>query len=202
MARRRPPRPVDGGGFRLREKLIDTVLLVGIGLVTVAIGVTLFGGRPAPASPLPAVVSLVDTVKAGGLSIFPSARERDGRIDLQIDLEADRKAGAEADAGVSEPSQPLDRIAFSYVTGGVGACGVVLEPWRHVAVSRDLLDEHGCGATVTLTLDDEVAGRRRVQVRIGDTMNPVHERTVNIYVGRHEAAASYGVTSGSLLVAR
>lgn len=95
-------------------------------------------------------------------------------------------------------SVELERVGFSYVTGGAGACSVVLEAWLHVAVSRDLLAEYGCGATVSVTLDDPAGGRSEVQAVIGDTMNPVHSNTVNIYVGQDEDALSYGVTTGTL----
>lgn len=92
----------------------------------------------------------------------------------------------------------LERVGYSYVTGGAGACGVVLEAWQHVAVSRDLLAEYGCGATVTVTLDDPAGDRTQVQAVIADTMNPSHSHTVNIYVGEDEDALSYGITTGVL----
>lgn len=92
----------------------------------------------------------------------------------------------------------LGRIGYSFVTGGSGACGIVLEPWTHVAVSRELLAAYGCGATVTLTLDDEVAGRAQATVIVADTMNEAWSRTVNVYVGQEEPALSYGLTTGSI----
>ena len=91
----------------------------------------------------------------------------------------------------------LERIGYSFVTGGPGACGVVLEAWTHVAVSRDLLEAYGCGATVTVTLDDPVDGRTEVLGVIGDTMNPSFSRTVNVYVGEDEPAFEYGTTAGT-----
>ncbi len=91
----------------------------------------------------------------------------------------------------------LNRVGFSHVTGGAGACGVVLEPWEHVAVSRELLADLGCGARVTVTLDEPVDGRTTVTGTIGDTMNPSHEMTVNIYVGEDEPALQYGIMGGS-----
>ncbi len=92
----------------------------------------------------------------------------------------------------------LGRIGFSFVTGGAGACGIVLEPWTHVAVSRELLDAYGCGAEVTVTLDDAKDGRSTVAAIVGDTMNEAFSRTVNIYVGQDEPALAYGLTSGTI----
>ncbi|MDZ7800868.1 MAG: hypothetical protein U5K81_08785 [Trueperaceae bacterium] len=97
----------------------------------------------------------------------------------------------------SEPVE-LGRVGFSFVTGGAGACGVVLEPWTHVAVSRELLDAYGCGAEVTVTLTDETAGRTSFEAVVADTMNPGRSRTVNVYVGEDEPALSYGVTAGTI----
>jgi hypothetical protein len=91
----------------------------------------------------------------------------------------------------------LERIGYSFVTGGPGACGVVLEAWTHVAVSRDLLETYGCGAEVTVTLDDPAGGRTEVVGVIGDTMNPSFARTVNVYVGEDEPAFDYGLTAGT-----
>lgn len=92
----------------------------------------------------------------------------------------------------------LGRIGFSYVTGGAGACGIVLEPWTHVAVSRELLAAYGCGAEVTVTLDDPTAGRTSVEMIVADTMNEAFSRTANLYVGEDEPALSYGLTSGTI----
>jgi hypothetical protein len=122
-------------------------------------------------------------------------------------------AGAAADAATPDDDVPppapvppvvradgtieLERIGFSYVTGGAGACGVVLEAWVHVAVSRDLLAAYGCGAEVTVALDDAAGDRSQVVGVIGDTMNPSFARTVNVYVGEDEDAFAYGLTTGS-----
>jgi hypothetical protein len=92
----------------------------------------------------------------------------------------------------------LGRVGFSFVTGGAGACGIVLEPWTHVAVSRELLEAYGCGAEVTLTLSDPKDGRSRVEAVVADTMNPSFSRTVNVYVGEDEPALAYGLTSGTI----
>ena len=95
-------------------------------------------------------------------------------------------------------SVPLERIGFAYATGGEGACGIPLEAWAYVAVSRDLLTEFPCGTAVTLSLDDEIAGRREVTAQVGDTMGADIVDTVNIFVGEDEPALEYGVTSGTL----
>lgn len=116
-------------------------------------------------------------------------------------------AGDRPDPEVSAASAPpvpesgpveLGRIGFSYVTGGAGACGIVLEPWTHVAVSRELLSAYGCGAEVTVTLDDPTAGRTSAEMIVADTMNEAFSRTANLYVGEDEPALSYGLTSGTI----
>jgi hypothetical protein len=96
-----------------------------------------------------------------------------------------------------EGALALQRVGFSFVTGGAGACGVVLEPWRHVAVSRDLLAQYGCGAAVRITLDDPAGGRTEALATIADTMNPSFSRTVNVYVDTDEPAFAYGLTTGT-----
>ena len=108
-------------------------------------------------------------------------------------------AASEAEAAeVLTGSVPLERVGFAYATGGEGACGVPLEAWAYVAVSRDLLTEFPCGTAVTLSLEDEIAGRREVTAQVGDTMGAEIVATVNIFVGEDEPALEYGVTSGTL----
>jgi 3D (Asp-Asp-Asp) domain-containing protein len=99
---------------------------------------------------------------------------------------------------VSEGNLVLERIGFSFVTGGAGACSIVLQPWRHIAVSRDILATYPCGSEVTINLDETVGGRKTFRAVVADTMNPVHKKTVNIYVGQEEPALSYGVRAGTL----
>lgn len=99
---------------------------------------------------------------------------------------------------VSEGNLVLERIGFSFVTGGAGACSIVLEPWRHVAVSRDILATYPCGTELSITLAEPIGGRQSFRAIVADTMNPVHEKTVNIYVGQEEPALSYGVREGRL----
>lgn len=110
--------------------------------------------------------------------------------------EAARPIPSDAQAG------PLQRMSFALVDedGTTGACGIALEPWRHVAVSRDLLEAYGCGAELTLVFDDDRAGRERATVVIADTMNPSHSRTINIFVSPDDDALRHGVLAGEFEV--
>ena len=112
--------------------------------------------------------------------------------------EAGRTVPAAEAAPVPSGTVALERVGFSFVTGGPGACGIVLEPWQHVAVSRELLDAYGCGAQVTVTLDDPADGRSSFTAIVADTMNPQFSRTANVYVGTDEDAFAYGLTTGSI----
>lgn len=116
--------------------------------------------------------------------------------------DAESEATATTEAPEPEPvpegAVGIDRIGFSFATGGTGACGIVLEPWKHVAVSRELLASYGCGTEIEVRLDDEIAGRTSLRAVIGDTMNPSFSRTVNIYVASDEPAFTYGVTTGTI----
>lgn len=115
--------------------------------------------------------------------------------------EGEEASAATTSTAASEPvttGQALERVGFAFVTGSVGACGVPLQPWQHVAVSRDLLDRYGCGASVEVTLSESVAGRERVVAQIGDTMGAEITGTVNIFVGPDEPALEYGVLEGRL----
>lgn len=109
-------------------------------------------------------------------------------------------AALQAETSVAPPVDGvrLERIGFAYATGSEGACGVPLEAWGYVAVSRDLLTDFPCGTAVTLTLDDEINGRREVTAQVGDTMGADITDTVNIFVGQDEPALEYGVTGGTL----
>ena len=119
--------------------------------------------------------------------------------------EAEAPAEQEASLTQQSPPQPipegafdLERVGFSYVTGGAGACSVVLEAWQHVAVSTDILEKYPCGTRLSVVLGESVAGRDRVSVVVADTMPPTKARTVNIYVGADEPALEYGVIDGRL----
>ena len=125
-----------------------------------------------------------------------------GAASAASDGDGDAGRSADAEPAPLEPlpagAVPLERVGFSYVTGGAGACGIVLEAWTHVAVSRDILAELPCGTRVTLRLDEAIDGRDAVEAVVGDTMNPSFARTVNIYVGEDEPALEYGITAGTL----
>ena len=117
----------------------------------------------------------------------------------------DTEVAAETAPENAAPPEPipagafeLERVGFSFVTGGAGACGVILEPWTHVAVSRDILEEYPCGSTFTVNLAETVGGRDSFVATVGDTMNPANSRTVNIYVSEDEPALEYGVREGRL----
>lgn len=119
--------------------------------------------------------------------------------------EAQPEAGEEAAVSAAPPSEDaaagaetLERVGFAYTTGEEGACGVPLQAWQHLALSRDLLARYPCGTTVTLTLEDAVAGRSTVRAQVGDTMGADISGTVNIFVAEDEPALEYGVTRGAL----
>ena len=101
--------------------------------------------------------------------------------------------------GLGEGNIDLERIGFSFVTGGAGACGIVLEPWRHVAVSRDILARYPCGTRISIKMDEMVAERQYFTAIVADSMNPSNSKTVNIYVGQDEPALQYGVQDGQLI---
>lgn len=142
---------------------------------------------------------------AGGAADQPGA-QRSGTQPTGADQPADGAAGESVAPAQREPlpagTVPLERVGFSFATGAAGACGVVLEPWVHVAVSREILEAYGCGSELTITLDEEVGGHRQFVAVVGDTMNPSHTRTVNIYVAEDEPAFQYGVTTGTLAPVR
>jgi hypothetical protein len=103
----------------------------------------------------------------------------------------------EASSPLPEGAVDLERVGFSFVTGGAGACNIVLEPWQHIAVSSDLRAIYPCGTEVTITLDEEVAGRTSFRAIVADGIRNA-ERTVNIYVGQDEPALEYGLKDGTL----
>lgn len=208
--------------------LIITLVLVAFGitytLLTLNRSQTRSPARPA-ASEAPAVLPIVPESLAGSpvgnstgvtplvpgaVNPLAPATPADTAAPALPEITADEPTVVEADLPV-EPDVPvlpprtlaagevpLERVGFSWVTGGAGACGMILEPWEHVAVSRELLADLGCGAAVTVHLDEPVAGRSSIDAIIGDTMNPTHSFTVNIYVDEDEPALQYGVAAGSL----
>ena len=210
----------------MKPRLVDILLMVGLFLVGAAILWTLFtlgNDRSQPVTPgddPPAAATPADPDAAG--DVLPVAPGEDGPAGAG-DGPADDGAGAADDADAdAEPAEsqadadeeadvvarepivegqpvPLERVGFSFTTGGTGACGVVLEPWEHVAVSRELLAAYGCGTEITIELADEIAGRTEVSLVVADTMNEQFTRTANIYVAPDEPAIEYGVTDGTLV---
>ncbi|MFO7546449.1 MAG: hypothetical protein R6W77_13235 [Trueperaceae bacterium] len=203
----------------MRSRLLDVVLIVGLVAVAGGIMWTLFnlGSSPRTDAPTPSAVSPAPSTPAGSQvtpvdPAGPQANAGDPDVAALPPTPPANDGGAAPDdatagtpAAAAPPPEPrvvpegsvaLERIGFSYVTGGPGACGVVLEAWVHVAVSRDLLAAYGCGTEVLVTLDDPAGGRSEVVGVIGDTMNPSFERTVNVYVGEDEDAFAYGLTTG------
>ncbi len=207
----------------MRSRLLDVVLIVGLVVVAGGIMWTLFNlgspGRtattptapsaPAAGSGSPTITPVAPSSTTAPSQTAPSTVGSAASGATPADpATPDAGATPAADATPATPVEPapravppgtvaLERVGFSFVTGGAGACGVVLEPWTHVAVSRDLLAAYGCGAEVTVTLDDPAGGRSEVVGVIGDTMNPSFELTVNVYVGADEPAFQYGLTTGT-----
>lgn len=210
----------------MRSRLLDVALIVGLVAVAGGIMWTLFnlGSGPRADAPTPAPPSAVSPAPAEPAG-SPAVPVAPGSQVTPIDPAGSQAGPGDPDASASPPatdaatgaaptgtpdadtppaaprvvpegSVALERVGFSYVTGGPGACGVVLEAWVHVAVSRDLLAAYGCGTEVLVTLDDPAGGRSEVAGVIGDTMNPSFERTVNVYVGEDEDAFAYGLTTG------
>jgi 3D (Asp-Asp-Asp) domain-containing protein len=205
----------------MNQRRLDLALLVGIGvLLAVILGLALSGAPLSAAGDISDPVDRVTAVDADAeaeaepeaTSGETSAQAEPGTATVAEAVEAvtegetapvrtdEADAATVADAAAALPvgSVPLERIGFAYATGSEGACGVPLTAWGHVAVSRDLLAAYPCGTAVTLTLDDEIAGRREVTAQVGDTMGADIVATVNIFVGQDEPALEYGVTSGAL----
>ncbi|HEX7003963.1 MAG TPA: hypothetical protein VF168_07235 [Trueperaceae bacterium] len=198
----------------MREKIIDIALIVTLIIVAFGITWTLLTLNRDEARPVdrdPPTRESDDSQSRAGISPIPidpispeeiegpsaSAEEAESRPDPEPQPQEQQARVADPEPVPPGPVR-LERIGFSFVTGGAGACGIVLEPWRHIAVSRELLSAYGCGAEVTLSLDDEKGGHQEVEAIIGDTMNPSFSRTVNIYVAQDEPAFQYGITTGVL----
>lgn len=110
----------------------------------------------------------------------------------------DPTTGPTSDPASDQPTDlegaiALDQIGFDYARGNVGACNIPLEPWQHVAVSRDLLRDYGCGTRVIVVLPETIGGRDRVVAIVADTMSPSVERTVNVFISPDEPALQYGL---------
>ena len=184
----------------MTQRRLDLALLVGIGILLIVILILALS-----AAPRQGVSDIRDPV----LSVDPLAEDEPEPATTAPPAAATARPVPQEEAptrtvaepGPAEPvpgAVPIGRVGFAYATGTAGACGVPLTAWNYVAVSRDLLETYACGTTVTLTLNDEVAGRTEVVAQVGDTMGAEITDTVNIFVGEDEPALEYGVTSGTL----
>ena len=211
-------------GRTLDRVLIVALVIVGVVLLFSLVVPLPRNRATAPSSPDAA--SSAEATQADGTRDGPSDGSSDGAeaSDTETDAEAEvtpvaPSSDATQDATPQDPApteadpepQPgetptarsedgleLERIGFSFATGGAGACGVALEPWAHVALSRDLLEVYPCGSEVTVVFDEAVAGRERVRAVVADTMGSAAIRTVNVYIAPDEPANDYGVRVGFL----
>ena len=201
--------------LKLRDRLIDIVLLVVLMLAAGAVGWTLLSlGKPSTQSFYESPDFASGDAIAFGIQPIDLG-VNDGPSGLEGEISVIEEVSPEDEISVIEEVSPedeisvveevmasdriaLERIGFSFVTGGSGACGVVLEPWHHVAVSRELLDLLGCGAEIRIDFDSPRGGQEEITAFVGDTMNASHYRTVNVFVGQDEPALEYGVTLGWL----
>ncbi|HEX7022527.1 MAG TPA: hypothetical protein VF171_06700 [Trueperaceae bacterium] len=187
----------------MKHRLIDTALLVGLGIVAAVIAYSLLnlGRQPhlrvVSSDPPVTTGTANEAAEAPVLPVLPEV-EPAARDSAQEEPEPAPEQEAEAAA---PGAVTLNQIGFSYVTGGAGACGITLEPWKHIAVSRELLERYGCGAKVHVTLGKEVGGHKSFDAIIADTMSPTWTRTVNIYIGKDEPAFQYGLLDEGTLTA-
>jgi 3D (Asp-Asp-Asp) domain-containing protein len=199
----------------MRERWIDVALMLGLFIVAGVIVWTLFGAptpklqsASTPQQVSPTEPSAVTPVPPEDITpvtpevvspVEPDKAESSEAIAVETEPDTTEEVVEEAPTELPEGSLELNRIGFSYVTSGPGACGMILKPWKHVAVSRDILEKYPCGSSITIQLDKAVAGRNSLTAVVGDTMNPIHELTVNIYVDTNEPALNYGVRDGQLI---
>ncbi len=201
----------------MTQRRLDLALLVGIGVLLLLIVVLALSAAPRAgvgdiSDPVPRepVEELTPTSEAASEATSGAAPENDSEPASAPETATEpENAGAGAEttgaeetgtgaSGTSFNARRIERIGFAYATGTPGACGVPLTAWNYVALSRDLLEAYPCGTAVTLSLEDEVAGRREVVAQVGDTMGADITDTVNIFVNPDEPALEYGVTSGTL----
>jgi hypothetical protein len=200
----------------MRDRWVDIALIAALVLIAGTIVYTLFGRPLTPrveSGATPVTVEPVDIepvepatsetpVAEDIVPIDPTQNEPETSAQPQEANIATTEEGAEPEvetprAPLPEGAVDLERVGFSYVTGGVGSCNIVLEPWQHVAVSLDLREKYPCGSEITIELDEEVAGRTSFKAIVGDSIRNA-ERTVNVYVGTDEPALEYGVRDGVL----
>jgi hypothetical protein len=199
----------------MRERYVDIALISALVLIAATIVYTLFvPGRPRiQAGTAPEVTTVQpETPNAPpAVDVEPVAPEDTPADPVQTQdpnpVEVTPVEGTEPEeiasptpttpAPLPEGAIDLERVGFSFVTGGTGSCNIVLEPWQHVAVSLDLREKYPCGSEITITLDEEVAGRTSFKAIVADSIRDA-ERTVNVYVGQDEPALEYGIKDGSL----
>lgn len=196
----------------MRERFIDIALITALVLIAGTIVFTLFGRPLAPrvesgAEPQvtePVTPESTDPPETTGIVPIEPERADIPATNEETQQEVTAPEAEVVEAEAETPRQPLPegavdlkRVGFSYVTGGVGACNIVLEPWQHVAVSLDLREQYPCGTEVTITFNEEVAGRTSFTAVVADGIRNA-ERTVNVYVGTDEPALEYGIQDGTL----
>jgi hypothetical protein len=199
----------------MKERWVDIALISALVLIAATIVFTLFSpGRPtvqAGTTPEVAVEplepetseALPEDVSAVPLDATETPTEATPEEQIESappetpSDEPDVAEEASPPAPLPEGTIDLERVGFSFVTGGTGSCNIVLEPWQHVAVSLDLREKYPCGSEITITLDEEVGGRTSFTAIVADSIRNA-ERTVNVYVGTDEPALEYGIKDGSL----
>jgi hypothetical protein len=203
----------------MKERWVDIALISALVLIAATIVYTLFvPGRPSFQAGTTPSVEAEETVQPE----TPDAPPEESVSAVPLDAPTTPiEPNVEEQAEVATPETPpgdqavleaedatpptplpegtidLERVGFSFVTGGTGSCNIVLEPWQHVAVSLDLRERYPCGSEITITLDEEVAGRTSFRATVADSIRNA-ERTVNVYVGQDEPALEYGIKDGSL----
>jgi hypothetical protein len=205
----------------MKERYVDIALISALVLIAATIVYTLFvPARPRIQAGTAPQVAVEETVQPE----TPDAPSEEGVSPVSLDTpetsaEPSNEATNEEQIQAATPETPtseepeleettpsaplpegtidLERVGFSFVTGGTGSCNIVLEPWQHVAVSLDLREKYPCGSEITITLNEEVAGRTSFKAIVGDSIRNA-ERTVNVYVGQDEPALEYGIKDGSL----
>lgn len=193
----------------MKDKAIDIVLLVILTLVALVIMWTLFTLTPNRAGQVSRqdVVPQTEFAQAEQAQAAANARNdaviavEPGADDADTTNEATTPATDDSDAqatvAIPEGATELEQIGFNSATGQRGACNVPIEPWKHIAVSRDFLNTYGCGANVTITLAKPVNGRSSVDAIIADTMGPNTTGSVVIYVPEDEP--NYALQVGGAL---
>lgn len=208
----------------MKDRVIDISLLVALGVISLIIVFALLnlgrsrGSAEGDATP-PSEESVLIPEDSANDSQTNDDSVSSSPDNEQADSEAEDSANAETESAedtateqeetaeenedearvIPEGDVTLERIGFSFASGQEGACAIPLQPWEHVAVSRDLLDAYGCGTEVVVNLPETINGRDSFTAVIADTMNPSFSNTVNIYVAEDEPAFEYGILDGGTL---